>query len=315
MKIVIPGGSGQVGQILARSFRASGDEVIIFSRGAEDPSHRWDGKTIGSWTTHIDDCDVVINLAGRSVNCRYSEKNLRQMMDSRVDSTRVIGQAIANSSSPPGVWLQMSTATIYAHRFDAANDEATGIIGGNEPDAPDYWARSIDIAKAWERELEQATTPATRTVALRTAMVMSPDPDGVFDVLCGLTRKWLGGKIASGKQYVSWIHEHDFVSAIRFLIDNDTMQGAVNLAAPNPLPQAEFQAGLRNALGVSVGLPATKWMAEVGAVLMKTDTELILKSRRVVPERLVESGFEFQFSQWKDAAIELVTRQRAAQVR
>ena len=308
MKILIPGGSGQIGMMLERAFQSSGDEVVVLSRSAADESMRWDGKSPGSWTKHIDDADVVINLAGRTVNCRYTEENLKQMMESRVDSTRVIGEAISKSKTPPKVWLQMSTATIYAHRFDAANDEATGIIGGSEPDAPAYWARSIDIAKAWELELDQAETPGTRKVALRTAMVMSPDKDGVFDVLCGLTRKWLGGRIASGKQYVSWIHEQDFVNALRFLIDNDSMSGPVNLASVGPLPQAEFQSVLRKVLGVRVGLPAMKWMAEIGAVFMKTDTELILKSRRVVPGRLLEAGFEFQFSTWDKAAEDLVSR-------
>ena len=310
MKIVIPGGSGQVGMLLERAFVASGDEVVVLSRSATDESARWDGKSLGNWTKHIDDADVVINLAGRTVNCRYTEENLKQMMDSRVDSTRVVGQAIANSASPPKVWLQMSTATIYAHRLDAANDEATGIIGGNEPDVPAYWSRSIDIAKAWELELEKAETPQTRKVALRTAMVMSPDKDGIFDVLCGLTRKWLGGRLASGKQYLSWIHEHDFVNAIRFLIENEAIDGPVNLASPGPLPQAEFQAILRKALGVAIGLPAMKWMTEIGAVFMKTDTELILKSRRVVPGRLLESGFEFRYSNWEQAVEELVSRMR-----
>ena len=310
MKIVIPGGSGQIGMLLERAFVASGDEVVVLSRSATDESARWDGKSLGSWTKHIDDADVVINLAGRTVNCRYTEENLKQMMDSRVDSTRVVGEAIANSASPPKVWLQMSTATIYAHRLDAANDEATGIIGGNEPDVPAYWSRSIDIAKAWELELEKAETPQTRKVALRTAMVMSPDKDGIFDVLCGLTRKWLGGRLASGKQYLSWIHEHDFVNAIRFLIEDEAIDGPVNLASPGPLPQAEFQAILRKALGVAIGLPAMKWMTEIGAVFMKTDTELILKSRRVVPGRLLESGFEFRYSNWEQAVEELVSRMR-----
>ena len=305
MKILIPGGSGQIGKMLERAFQSSGDEVVVLSRGADGEAERWDGKSLGLWTRHVDDADVVINLAGRTVNCRYTEENLKQMMDWRVDSTKVIGEAIAKSKTPPKVWLQMSTATIYAHRFDAANDEATGIIGGSEPDAPAYWARSIDIAKAWELELDQADTHATRKVALRTTMVMSPDKDGVFDVLCGLTRKWLGGRIASGKQYVSWIHEHDFVNAIRFLIENDSIDGPVNLASPGPLPQARFQSQLRKALGVRVGLPATKWMAELGAVFLKTDTELILKSRRVVPGRLLEAGFEFQFSTWEKAAEDL----------
>jgi len=210
VNILVPGGSGQVGHILRRHFQAHGHQVVILSRSSENPTTRWDGKTLDDWQQHVDESDVVINLAGRTVNCRYTETNLRQMMDSRVDSTRVVGQAIQQSPSPPKVWLQMSTATIYAHRFDAANDEASGIIGGQEPDVPAYWARSIDIAKAWERTLDQANTPATRKIALRTSMVMSPDQDGVFDVLCGLTRRWLGGRIGSGKQYLSWIHDADF---------------------------------------------------------------------------------------------------------
>ncbi len=308
MKVLIPGGSGQVGQVLKRALESHGDEVVVLSRGANNESARWDGETLGPWTKHIDSADVVINLAGRTVNCRYTEENLKQMMDSRVDSTRIVGEAIASSETPPKVWLQMSTATIYAHRFDAANDEASGIIGGNEPDAPAYWARSIDIAKAWELELEAAGTPSTRKVALRTAMVMSPDKEGVFDVLCGLTRKFLGGRIGSGKQYVSWIHETDFVNAIRFLIEHDSISGPVNLSAPSPLPQSDFQAVLRKSLGVPFGLPAMKWMAELGAVFMKTDTELILKSRRVVPGRLLDAGFEFQFSNWSEAARALVDK-------
>ncbi len=308
MKVLIPGGSGQVGQVLKRALESHGDEVVVLSRGANNESARWDGETLGPWTKHIDSADVVINLAGRTVNCRYTEENLKQMMDSRVDSTRIVGEAIASSETPPKVWLQMSTATIYAHRFDAANDEASGIIGGNEPDAPAYWARSIDIAKAWELELEAAGTPSTRKVALRTAMVMSPDKEGVFDVLCGLTRKFLGGRIGSGKQYVSWIHETDFVNAIRFLIEHDSISGPVNLSAPNPLPQSDFQAVLRKSLGVPFGLPAMKWMAELGAVFMKTDTELILKSRRVVPGRLLDAGFDFQFSNWSEAARALVDK-------
>lgn len=307
MKVVIPGGSGQVGQVLKRHFQGRGDQVVIIGRHSSEEGNRWDGKSLGRWTEQIDGSDVVINLAGRTVNCRYTNENLRQMMDSRVNSTRAIGQAIAQSQTPPRVWLQMSTATIYAHRFDQANDEKSGVMGGSEPGVPAYWRRSIEIAKAWERALEQAETPGTRKVALRTAMVMSPDRDGVFDVLCGLTKRWLGGRIGSGKQYMSWIHHVDFCRAIDRLIRDDALEGAVNLASPNPLPQAEFQTELRKALRVAVGLPATKWMAEIGAVFMKTDTELVLKSRRVVPGRLADAGFEFRFPQWREAVADLVS--------
>ncbi|MEU3838785.1 TIGR01777 family oxidoreductase [Streptomyces sp. NPDC028635] len=311
MKMVIPGGTGQVGAVLKRAFEAAGHDVVILTRR---PRHEgevhWDGRTLGPWTAAVDGSDVVINLAGRTVSCRYTEANLREMMDSRVDSTRLVGAAIAGAARPPRVWLQMSTATVYAHRFDAPNDETTGVIGGTEPGVPDYWAYSVEIAKAWEQAQQQAETPATRKVALRSAMVMSPDPGGVFAVLLGLARLGLGGPVAGGAQYVSWIHEHDFVRAVEFLIDREDIAGPVNLAAPHPLPQRAFMRTLRSAWGIPVGLPATKWMAEVGAFALRSDTELLLKSRRVVPGRLIQAGFDFQYAQWPQAADELVRRVR-----
>ena len=307
MKIVIPGGTGQVGQLLARTFRSQGNEVVVVGRHPKEGVVQWDGRTLGAWSRHVDGADVVINLAGRSVNCRYTTKNLKAMMDSRVDSTRVVGQAIAAAAKPPRVWLQMSTATIYAHRFDAANDETTGIIGGDEPDVPAYWSYSIKVAQAREETLAQAQTPHTRKVALRSAMVMSADRGGIFDVLSGLVRARLGGPMAGGKQFMSWIHGADFVRAVQWLIDHDEITGAVNLAAPQPLPQIEFMAALRRSWGVRIGLPATKWMATVGAFFLRTDTELALKSRRVKPGRLLEGGFQFDFPSWDAASRDLVT--------
>ncbi|MFD4676946.1 epimerase [Lentzea sp. NPDC058450] len=306
MKIVIPGGTGQVGGVLTRAFRAAGHEVVIISRSA---GVRWDGHTLGAWAAEIDGADVVINLAGRSVSCRYNAENLRQMMRSRIDSARVVGEAIAKADNPPGVWLQMSTATIYAHRFDAANDEATGVLGGRESDVPGYWAYSVEIAKRWEAELFEAVTPGTRKVALRAAMVMSPDRGGVFDYLSWLARLGLGGPLAGGQQYVSWIHDDDFVRAVALLI-REPIEGAVNLAAPHPLPQRDFMRELRRAWKMPVGLPATRLMASLGAFALRSDTELLLKSRRVTPGRLVEAGFDFHFPNWPAAAQNLVERRR-----
>ncbi|MEU1658798.1 TIGR01777 family oxidoreductase [Streptomyces griseofuscus] len=311
MKIVIPGGTGQIGTVLKRALDAAGHEVVVLTRRPERAGEiEWDGRTPGPWTAAVDGSDVVINLAGRSVSCRYTAAHLREMMESRVDSARVVGAAIAGAARPPRVWLQMSTATVYAHRFDAPNDEATGVIGGSETGVPDCWAYSVDIAAAWERAQRQAETPATRKVALRSAMVMSPDPGGVFAVLSGLTRLGLGGPVAGGAQYVSWIHEHDFVRAVEFLVDREDLAGPVNLAAPHPLPQRAFMRALRSAWGVPMGLPATRWMAEAGAFALRSDTELLLKSRRVVPGRLTEAGFAFQYPQWPRAADELVRRAR-----
>lgn len=314
MKIVLAGGSGQVGSVLRRAFEARGDSVVVLSRATSDDGSlvAWDGKTLGAWAEVVDGADVVINLAGRSVDCRYTEANLRAMMDSRVDSTRVVGEAIARAARPPRTWLQMSTATIYAHRFDAPNDEATGLVGGDEPDAPAYWARSIAIAKAWEETLVRAPTPRTRKVAMRAAMVMSPDRGGIFDVLYRMTRAGLGGPIAGGAQFVSFIHDVDLVRAVDWIVRHDELDGPVNLASPEPLPQRDFMAALREASGVRLGLPATKWMAEIGAFVLRTDTELLLKSRRVVPGRLLASGFEFTQPCWKDAARDLVARRRAS---
>lgn len=313
MKIVIPGGTGQVGTVLRRALATAGHEVVVLTRRpVRSGEVRWDGVTQGAWAAEVDGSDVVINLAGRSVSCRYTPANLQAMMDSRVDSARVVGEAIASAGRPPGVWLQMSTATVYAHRFDAPNDEATGVVGGAEAGVPDYWAYSVEIAKAWERAQEEAETPGTRKVALRSAMVMSPDRGGVFDVLLRLARLGLGGPVAGGAQYVSWIHDRDFVRAVEFLVDRSDLAGPVNLAAPAPLSQREFMRALRAAWGVPVGLPATKWMAELGAFALRSDTELLLKSRRVVPGRLLEAGFTFDHDAWRGAADDLVRRVRGA---
>ncbi|TDC92214.1 DUF1731 domain-containing protein [Actinomadura sp. 7K507] len=311
MKIVIPGGTGQVGGVLDRALTAAGHEVVVLTRRpAGEREVGWDGETLGPWVEAVDGSDVVINLAGRSVNCRYTPANLQAMMDSRVRSARVVGEAIAGAARPPRVWLQMSTATIYAHRFDVPNDEATGVVGGAEAGVPGYWAYSVEIAKAWERAQERAETPSTRKVALRTAMVMSPDRGGVFDVLLRLARLGLGGPVAGGAQYVSWVHDGDFVRAVEFLVGRDDLDGAVNIAAPGPLPQRAFMRALRTAWGVPVGLPATKWMAELGALAMRSDTELLLKSRRVVPGRLLGAGFTFDHAEWPEAAADLVQRVR-----
>lgn len=313
MKIVIPGGSGQIGTVLARAFVADGHDVVVLSRNATLRDWRvvaWDGKTLGDWADEIDDSDVVINLAGRSVNCRYHAENRRQMMDSRVDSTHIVGEAIKAVVNPPKVWLQASTATIYAHRFDAPNDDVTGTIGGGEPDVPDTWRFSIEVAKAWEKAANDAKTPKTRKVLMRSAMTMSPDRGGIFDVMLGLVRNGLGGTAGSGRQYISWIHDRDFVRSVYWLIEHDELSGPINISSPHPLPNREFMRIFREAWGTRVGLPTMEWQLAIGALLMRTETELILKSRRVVPKMLTDSGFEFEFPEWKDAVEDLVRRWR-----
>lgn len=315
MKILIPGGSGHVGSILARALHGLGHQVVVLSRRPRQrpwPVVYWDGATAGAWTQELEGSDAVINLAGRSVNCRYTPRRKREILASRVVTTRLVGQAIARAAQPPRVWLQASTATIYAHRYDAANDEASGLIGGHEPGAPAAWSFSIDVAKAWEQALREADTPHTRKLALRSAMTMSPDPGSIFDTLIRLVRRGLGGPAGDGRQYVSWIHGDDFVRAIEWLIEHEAIEGAVNVAAPNPLPNAEFMRILRQAAGVHIRLPAPAWMLEIGAVFLQTETELILKSRRVVPGRLLDAGFEFTFARWEHAAEALCRQWRDA---
>jgi uncharacterized protein len=312
VKVVIPGGTGQVGTALGRVLRGDGHEVVVLTRRAAGVGQVfWDGERLGPWAREVDGCDVVINLAGRSVSCRYTKENLTEMMRSRVRSARVVGQAIAAADRPPRTWLQMSTATIYAHTDGAANDDITGVIGGSEDGVPGYWAFSVDIAQAWERELDEAVVPATRKVALRSAIVMTPDRGGAFDVLSRMARLGLGGPVAGGGQYVSWIHEDDFTAAVRFIIGRDVLTGPVNLASPGPVRHRDFMRELRAAWGVPVGLPATRWMAELGALAIRTYTELLLKSRRVVPGRLTAAGFEFRHGTWPDAARDLARRAKA----
>jgi len=313
MKIVIPGGSGQVGRILAREFHKVGHDVVVLSRtpaGAPWRTVSWDGEALGDWTSEFEAADALINLAGQSVNCRYTPENRKLIMDSRVKSTRVIGDAVVQASKPPRVWLQASTATIYAHSFAAPNTEATGIIGGSEPGAPETWRFSIDVVNAWERAFNKVPTALTRKVLMRSAIVMSPNPGSPFDMLLRLVKYGLGGQAGDGKQYMSWIHDQDFVRAVSWLIEHEELAGPVNLAAPNPLINSEFMRALREAWGIPFGLPATNWMLEVGAFVLGSETELILKSRRVIPAKLPQSGFDFQFPRWTEAASDLCARSR-----
>ena len=315
MKVVIPGGSGQVGTVLARAFHARGDDVVVLSRSpAVRPwrSVAWDGETLGAWAGEFDGADAVINLAGVSVNCRYTPANRTRIRESRLASTRVVGQAIAQARQPPPVWLHASTATIYAHTFGPPHDEATGVIGGQEPGVPETWRFSIDVATAWERVADEAPIPAaTRLVKLRSAMIMSPDRGGVFDTLLRVVRFGLGGAAGSGRQFVSWVHDEDFIRAVDWILSRKHLAGAINVAAPGALPYAEFMRALRRASGVRIGLPATRWMLEIGTFFLRTQTELILKSRRVTSGILLKDGFEFRYPEWPQASADLVRRWRS----
>ena len=313
MKIVIPGGSGQVGHILARYFHARGHAVTVFSRSPRPAPWRviaWDGATPGAWIADLEQSDVCINLAGRSVNCRYTPANRRAIYESRIRSTNLLNEVIASLSRAPRLWVNAATATIYRHSLNRAMNETDGELGGHEPDAPDTWNFSIDVAKAWEEAFFSTDTPLTRKVAIRSAMTFSPDRGGVFDVFSRLVRCGLGGPQGSGTQFVSWIHEADFVRAVDFLIAREGLTGVVNLASPNPLPNRDFMRALREAWGIRLGAPTPAWLLEIGAWLIRTESELVLKSRQVVPGRLLDAGFQFMFPEWPAAARDLVAHWR-----
>jgi uncharacterized protein len=301
-KIILAGGSGFLGQELAKHFQKAGDEPLILTRepsrgGLSGRLVEWDAKTLGSWRAELEGAAAVINLTGKSVNCRYTSTNKEFILNSRVDSTRVIGEAIARCTRPPAVWLNASTATLYRHTYSQkwAENGATEAT----PEAKDPF--SVEVGLAWERALNEANTPTTRKVPLRMAMVLGLDKNSVFPVLRRLVRFGLGGRMGDGRQFVSWIHVADYCRAIDWIIEHPEMSGPMNLTAPNPVPNAEMMRILRQVCGVPFGLPAARWMLEVGAFFLRTETELIIKSRRVVPGLLSRSGFEFRFPGMREA--------------
>lgn len=318
LRIVIPGGSGQMGQMLARYFHEQGHYISILTRGpSTEPweSVYWDGETIGDWTDVLEGADVCINLAGRSINCRGTRKNREQLYHSRIRSTELLGEVISQLAEPPRVWLNASAATIYRHSLDREMDEITGIIGETS-DKPSMWQFMVKLAADWEQAVYQTPTPRTRKIMLRTSLLFGPHPGSVFAVMLNLVRFRLGGHVGNGQQYVSWIHERDYARAVEFLIEHEELDGPFNLAAPDPLPNREFMRALRVAWGRGLpvnGLPAPAPLLEVGAFLLRTEPELVLKSRRVVPRRLLDAGFRFEYSDWPTTANELVRSWRAAE--
>ena len=314
MKVVIPGGSGQVGSVLARHLHQQGHSVTVLSRAPQPAPWtviRWDAQTVGPWTASLEESDICINLTGRSVNCRYHAENRREMYDSRIGSTRLLNDVIGSLRHPPRLWLNASTATIYRHALDRPMDEMTGELGGNEAGAPDTWNFSIRIAKDWEAAFFAGQMGRTRRIAMRSSITFIAGKGGVLEILSNLVRCGLGGRQGSGAQYVSWIHETDFVRAVDFLIADETMTGAVNICSPNPLRNRDFLRALRAAWRQPVGLPAPAWMIEIGSFLLRTESELVLKSRRVIPARLMNAGFRFKYPEWPVAAQDLVTRYRS----
>lgn len=299
-KIVVTGGNGFLGRALTTHFSKIANEVVVISRKAVPTSStvkwkKWDGSTMGEWSKSFEEADAVINLAGKNVDCRYTEANKNEILKSRLASTQVIGQVIQNCITPPKAWLNASSATIYVSSSDKLMTEANGQIGD------DF---SMTVCKRWERMLNSFETPQTRKIALRTSIVLGWD-GAALPALRNLVRFGLGGRQGDGKQFCSWIHIDDFCRAVGWLVQNENAEGAYNITAPVPLTNSDFMRALRKSLKVHLGLRSPQWLLELGAFIIRTETELVLKSRKVYPKRLLDEGFIFSFENLNDALQDL----------
>jgi uncharacterized protein (TIGR01777 family) len=302
-KLVVAGSNGFLGQAVCAHFRGGGWKVVeLVRRPSREGQVAWDGKTLGAWAAELEGADAVVNFAGRTVNCRYTAKNREEILNSRVESTRALGAAIACAKVPPKVWLNSSTATIYRDSRNENMDEFSGEAGSGF---------SVSVAKAWEAEVDGAVTPRTRKVKLQISFILGPTAGTAFAVFYKMVMLRAGGTLGPGDQYVSWMHVDDCTRAIEFLIEHPELDGPFILASPEPEPMRVFMADFRRAAGVSIGLPAYTWMLEVGAFFMRTETELLLKSRRVFPRRLLDAGFEFEHPRLGEALVDLVRQYRA----
>lgn len=301
-KIVLAGGNGYLGGLLAKYFSSITDEIIILARKprakkANISTLVWDGKTAGNWTNELENIDLLVNLCGKNVNCRYTKKNQEEIINSRIIPTHLLGNVIKNLINPPKLWINMSSATIYRHAEDKPQDEYTGEIG---------YGFSIDVCKAWENSFFKSETPQTRKIALRMGIVLGRS-DGAFPRLLNLVKFGLGGKQGDGRQYVNWVHEQDAVATVEWLLKNENITGIVNCTAPNAVTNYVLMRSIREIYGISFGLPTPTWLLAIGAKIIGTETELILKSRWVKPAVLLDNGFEFQYGKIEEAVHDILS--------
>lgn len=288
-KLIIAAGTGFLGQVLVNHFDSKFDEIIILTRGQSSVKGKiklvnWDAKTLSGWEKELENATVLINLAGKSVDCRYTEKNKKEILLSRIQSTKVLNQAVLACANPPKHWLNSSTSTIYRFSLDKQMSEANGEIGN------DF---SMNVAQSWEKAFFKTETPKTIKTALRTSIVLGKN-GGAFIPLQRLTKLGLGGKQGKGNQFISWIHEKDFARAIDYIIEKQ-LTDVLNIVSNQPVSNQDFMATLRKQLKVFIGLPTSEFLLTIGAKIIGTEPELVLKSRNVIPTRLLENGFEFEY--------------------
>lgn len=288
-KLIIAAGKGFLGQVLLNHFKDKFEEIVILTRGKSQIIDgikyvNWNAKTFSGWEKELENATVLINLAGKSVDCRYTKKNKKEILWSRIDSTKILNKAVLNCQNPPKHWLNSSTATIYRFSLDKQMDEVDGEIGN------DF---SINVALSWEKAFFKTETPKTMKTALRTSIVLGKN-GGAFIPLKTLAKIGFGGKQGKGNQFVSWIHEEDFANAVDFIIQKE-ITGFINIVSPTPTRNVDFMQKLRKAVGFPFGIPLSKFLLEIGSFFIRTETELVLKSRNVVPKRLLENGFKFKF--------------------
>jgi uncharacterized protein (TIGR01777 family) len=301
-KIVLAGGNGYLGNVLANYYKDKSDEVLILSRKPQPQNGNvktllWDGQTEGDWVNALTGAELLVNLCGKNVNCRYTPANRLEIVASRLIPTTLLGEAIKKMAVPPKLWINITSATIYRHAEDHPQDEKDGEIG---------YGFSIDVCKQWEQHFFETDTPRTRKIALRMGIVLGRS-DSAFPVLLNLVKLGLGGRQGNGQQYMSWVHEHDAAKCTEFLMLHEALEGVVNCTAPNPIKNHEFMSIIRRAWGMPFGLPAPAWLLNIGAAVIGTEPELALKSRWVLPKRLTDAGYQFTFSEARHAINDILS--------